>query len=157
MADGILIVNEYELVGNHKAEKEPYEYVKYEITSRKEFNQCYIAMYEIPPGKSNYPYHYHVANTEAFYIVSGEGIIKTEQGDKVIKPGDFIICPPSELGAHKIVNTSEHEILKYIDFDTTNSPDIVHYPDSDKTGFIVHNKSNIFFHNGKKANYYDGE
>lgn len=53
MSEEILIVNEKNLIGKHKAENEPYEYVKYEITPRNEFNQCYIAIYEIPPLKSN--------------------------------------------------------------------------------------------------------
>ncbi|MGB8453709.1 MAG: hypothetical protein WCD89_15465 [Anaerocolumna sp.] len=48
-------------------------------------------------------------------------------------------------------------MLKYIDFDTTNSPDIISYPDSDKTGIIIHNGSSMFFKNNDKANYYDEE
>jgi hypothetical protein len=66
MANEIIIINENDLIGTHKAEHELYEYTKYEVISRNIFNQCYIAMYEIPPYKSNYPYHYHIANTEAF-------------------------------------------------------------------------------------------
>ena len=157
MSDEILIINEKNLVGKHKAENEPYEYVKYEITPRDKLSQCYIAIYEIPPLKSNYPYHYHIANTEAFFIISGQGILKTPKGDRKISSGDIIVCPPSELGAHKIINTSDYEFLKYIDFDTTNSPDVVYYPDSDKTGIIIHNKSNTFFKNINKTNYYEGE
>ena len=94
--------------------------------------------------KSNYPYHYHAANTEVFYIISGQGILRTPNGNRSIKAGDYIVCPPSENGAHKIINNSSSEILKYIDFDTTNSPDIISYPDSDKTGIIIHNESSMF-------------
>ncbi|MHB8131225.1 MAG: cupin domain-containing protein [Mobilitalea sp.] len=157
MTDEILIVNENNLIGKHKTEKEPYEYLKYEITPRKDFSQCYIAMYEIPPLKSNYPYHYHIANTEAFYVISGQGILKTAKGDREIKSGDIIVCPPLEMGAHKIINTSDCETLKYIDFDTTNSPDVVYYPNSDKTGIIIHNQSGTFFKNDNNTSYYDGE
>jgi uncharacterized cupin superfamily protein len=157
MKDEILIINENNLIGKHKSEHEPYEYVKYEVTPRNDFDQCYVAIYEIPPMKSNYPYHYHIANTEVFYIISGQGIIRTPKGDKQIKSGDFVACPTSEKGAHKIINTSDSEFLKYIDFDTTNSPDVVYYPDSDKTGIIIHNQSNTFFKNEDKTNYYQGE
>jgi uncharacterized cupin superfamily protein len=157
MKGEILIINEKDLTGKHKAEQEPYEYVKYEITPRSDFDQCYAAVYELPPMKSNYPYHYHIANTEVFYILSGHGILRTPEGDRYIKSGDFIVCPPAENGAHKLINNSESETLKYIDFDTANSPDIVHYPDSDKTGIIVRNQSGTFFKNEDKADYYDGE
>lgn len=75
----------------------------------------------------------------------------------MIKAGDVIVCPPTENGAHKIINTSETKILKYIDFDTTNSPDIVKYPKSNKTGIIIHDQSNTFFKNNDATSYYDGE
>ena len=157
MSNDILIINENNLIAKHKSEHEKYEYIKFEVTPRKDFNQCYIAIYEIPPLKSNYPYHYHMANTEAFYIISGCGELETPNGKKSIKAGDFIVCPPKENGAHKLKNTSENEPLKYIDFDTINSPDIVHYPNSDKTGIIVHNQSSTFFRNNEAVDYYDGE
>lgn len=157
MEDDILIVNQNDLVGKHKAEHDKYEYIKYEVTPRDRFNQCHISIYEIPPLKANYPYHYHVANTEAFYIMCGSGILETPSGKRVIKEGDFVVCPPMENGAHRIINTSEHETLKYIDFGTTNSPDIVHYPESNKTGIIIHNQSNTFFYDNSNVDYYDGE
>ena len=157
MENDVLIINQNNLIGKHKAEHENYEYTKYEVTPRSEFNQCHLSVYEIPPLKANYPYHYHVTNTEAFYIISGCGMIETQSGNRQIKEGDFIVCPPMEKGAHKIVNTSEDTILKYIDFDTTNSPDIVHYPDSGKTGIIVHNQPSAFFYDTSKVDYYDGE
>lgn len=157
MNNNILIVNQKDLVGKHKSEHKKYEYTKYEVTPRDTFHQCYVAIYEIPPMKANYPYHYHMANTEAFYIISGYGVLETIDGNIEIKEGDIIICPPTENGAHRIMNTSENEILKYIDFDTTNSPDIVHYPHTNKTGIIVHNQSSRFFQDSSHVDYYDGE
>ena len=89
MRDRILIVNENDLTGKRKAEHEPYEYIKYELTPRSDFNQCHVAIYEIPPMKSNYPYHYHITNTEVFYIIEGQGILRTPDGDKMLKRGDL--------------------------------------------------------------------
>lgn len=157
MNDKILIINKKDLKPKKKNQHEKYQYTKYEVTNRKDYNQAYVAIYEIPPLKSNYPYHYHEVNTEVFYILEGKGILKTPDGEKEIKTGDFVVCPPSEKGAHKITNTSKTEILKYIDIDTTNSPDIVHYPDSKKTGIIIHNKSSSFFKNNDKVDYYEDE
>lgn len=157
MEDGILIVNQNDLVGNHKAEHENYEYIKYEVTPRSKFEQCHVSIYEVPPLKASYPYHYHVANTEVFYIISGCGVLETWNGKRDIKEGDFIVCSPTDKGAHKIFNSSETEILRYIDFDTANSPDIVHYPDTNKTGIIIHNQSATFFYDNSQVDYYDGE
>ncbi len=56
MRDNILIINEEGIVQKYKNEHEPYAYSKREITCRKDFEQCYVAVYEIPPKKSNYPF-----------------------------------------------------------------------------------------------------
>lgn len=157
MANQILIVNQNELTGKRKAEHDSYEYVKYEVTARDKFDQCYMAVYEIQPHKSAYPYHYHMANTEVFYILNGEGILDTPDGKKKIHAGDFIVFPPSEAGGHKLTNFSNKEPLRYIDFDTTHSPDVIRYPDSNKTGVILHNQASVFFQDKDSAEYYDGE
>lgn len=153
----IIIKNKENLIEKIHSKHELYQFKKYEVTKRSDFNQCYVAIYEIPPKKANYPSHYHEANTEVFYIISGNGILETIDGNKEIKSGDVIVCPPKKEGTHRIINISETEYLKYIDFDTTNSPDIIHYINSDKIGVIVHNESSTFFKNGAKVDYYDGE
>ncbi|WMJ77301.1 MULTISPECIES: cupin domain-containing protein [unclassified Sedimentibacter] len=157
MRDNILIVNEEDIAQKFKNEHEPYAYSKREVACRKDFEQCCVAVYEIPPKKSNYPLHYHTANTEVFYIIQGKGVLVTTDGKKAIKQGDFIVCPPTEKSAHKIINTSENEILKYIDFDTINSPDTIYYPDSGKVGIVIHNKSSNFYRIAEEVDYYDGE
>lgn len=151
----ILITNTEKVQPKHKNEHEPYEYKKYELTPRGE--QCYVCIYELPPLKASYPYHYHTANTEVFYIISGSGEIKTPDGIKTIIAGDVIVCPPCEAGAHKIINTSESEPLRYLDCDTTISPDVIFYPDSGKLGTIVPGISSRFFEVNSEVEYYKGE
>jgi uncharacterized cupin superfamily protein len=153
----ILIINENDIQRKHKKDHKNYEYYKREVTKRSDFSQCYVAIYDILPQKSSYPYHYHTQNTEVFYIMSGKGVIETIDGVKSISKGDVIAFPPNEDGGHKIINTSKKEMLTYIDFDTTNSPDIVHYPNSKKIGVIIHNQSSTFYRENSNVDYYDGE
>jgi len=141
----------------HKCEHESYEYYKYEVTKRSQVNQCYVAVYKIPPGKANYPYHYHLRNEEVFYVISGNGILETPNGSRKISAGDIIVCPPSEKGAHKIINSSPTEFLVYLDVDTINSPELVHYPHSSKIGVIVHGETSQFFKKDSEVDYYEGE
>ncbi|MDD3187090.1 MAG: cupin domain-containing protein [Bacilli bacterium] len=157
MNDKIIILNEKEIPKKPKKENSEYQFSKQEITKRSDFNQCHICIYEIEPLKSAYPYHYHMCNTEAFYIIEGEGKIITINGETNIKNGDIIVFPPGINGGHKIVNTSNANILKYIDFDTTNSPDIIEYPNSNKIGVIIHNVSSDFYKKDSKVDYYKGE
>lgn len=153
----IQITNKTMIEPTHKSEHEPYEYYKYEVTKRSKNSQCYVAIYEIPPQKANYPYHYHLKNEEIFYIISGTGILETPDGNKPISPGDIIVCPPSEKGTHRIINSSQNEKLVYLDCDTVNNPDIVYYPNSDKVGIIVNGESSTFFDKTSNVSYYEGE
>ncbi len=118
--------------------------------------QCVVSVYEIPPGKSAYPYHCHMNNTEVFYILSASGVLRCKSGEKRISAGDFAVCLQGENGAHKITNDSKTEPLVYIDFDTNNAPDVIHYPDSDKTGVVFDGKNTLFF-DSDAADYYAGE
>lgn len=155
MSDGIIITKKSNITPEHENEREPFEYYKYKINERG--NQCYVCLYEIPPMKAAYPYHYHTANTEVFYIISGAGIIKTPEGDREITAGDVIVCPPDRRGAHKVINTSENEPLCYLDCATSNSPDVIFYPDSGKVGFNITGEESRFYETGTDVDYYKGE
>lgn len=157
MNDKIVIKNINEMTPKYKNEHPKYEYNKYEITKRKDFSQVYVCIYEIMPGKAAFPKHYHSYNTECFYIINGTGIIETMDGELSVKAGDTIVFPCGEKGTHKLINTSDKEKLLYIDFDTTNSPDIVHYVDSKKIGIIEHNISSTFYRDNDNVDYYENE
>ncbi len=142
--------------GTHVQMHEPYEYFKHLVMSGRD-NACQVAFYELPPKKSNYPYHYHTNVTEVFYIIRGTGIFKTPEGERHVRAGDVIVCPPYEKGAHKITNASETETLVYLDVDTASDTDIAVYPDSGKVGVLAHGHYTAFFKKEDEAAYYDGE
>jgi uncharacterized cupin superfamily protein len=123
-----------EIEGKYKSEHEGYEYNKKEFVSRANAKQCIVSIYEIPPGKSAYPYHYHTKNEEVFYIISGGGVLSTPSGTKNISSGDLLFFPANEKGAHKLTNNSLTEMLVYLDFDSSNDIDVSFYPDSKKMG-----------------------
>jgi len=93
-----------------------------------------IYFYTLPPGKASYPYHYHIVNEEAFYIVSCKATLKTPDGERTVSSGDMIVMPANANGAHMLVNTSDTPLV-YIDIQTANSPDIAIRPDDGK--FLV--------------------
>ncbi len=121
-----------------KAEVRPSEkgfgFTEYPLLEDGEGKHSQVSFYELPPRHSNYPYHYHFDRDEVFYIISGEGVVKTPEGDRPVHAGDLIFCPAGEGGAHRITNTSETETMVYIDFDTLTPRDVCVYPDSGKVG-----------------------
>ncbi len=161
MSKEIFITSMNEIEPTHLNVHEPYEYFSHDVTDGKEKYQItesktVVAFYTLPPGKSNFPMHWHMANEEVFYVISGSGILETPSGNRPIKAGDVIICPTGEAGAHKLTNNSEAENLVYLDVDTNNTPDIVYYPNSDKMGLRANNTYKTFPLNSH-VEYYHGE
>lgn len=154
--DEIFRVRVEDIQPKHKSEHTQYEYFRRSLVPKDITKQCAVSVYEIPPGKSSYPYHYHTKNEETYYIISGKGTVKTPEGNMEVSSGDFVFFPANERGAHKLTNSSETEMLMYIDFDTYNDIDVTFYPDSGKIGVWGKN-INKLFKTEHEVEYYDGE
>ena len=152
----IIHIKAAEAAGKYKSEHEGYEYLKRELVPKGYAEQCAVSLYELPPGKSAYPYHYHTRNEETFYLISGTGSLRTPSGDRKVSAGDFIYFPADESGAHKLTNTSESDLLVYLDFDTHNQIDVAFYPDSGKLGVWGKN-TNQLYRVSDRVDYYEGE
>lgn len=141
---------------SHNCEHENYEYFRRKFVPFGAAENTQVSIYEIPPLKSAYPYHYHCKNEETFYILSGTGILKTPNGEHQVVAGDLLFFPIGPEGAHKLTNISETENLVYIDFDVVHDLDVAVYPDSDKIGIWGMGINKIFPQSGN-VDYYDGE
>ncbi len=139
-----------------KSEHAGYAYIKREIVPVREKKGLSVCVYEIPPQKAAYPYHYHMQNEEVFYILSGCGLLKAPEGERPVSAGDFLYFQASESGAHKLINASETEPLIYIDFDTNCPLDVAFYPDSNKVGIFGKGLKQLY-RVKDQAEYYDGE
>ena len=144
------------LPSSHKREHEGYEYFRRKFIPFGGAKNTVVSVYEIPPGKAAYPYHFHYKNEETFYILSGEGILRTPGGGRKVKAGELLFFPAGPEGAHILKNTSETEMLCYIDFDVVHDIDVAVYPDSDKIG-IWGKGINRIYPREADVDYYEGE
>ena len=144
-----------DLTRKHKIGADGYEFTRGDFLKVHE-SRSLVRVYEIPPGKSAYPYHYHLKNEETFFILKGEGLLRTNQGERMVKPGDLLFFPTGEDGAHKLTNTSKSEMLVYLDFDVVQDLDIAMYPDSGKIG-IWGMDINRIYPKDSDVDYYEGE
>lgn len=94
------------------------------------------SLYELAPGHRSWPYHYHCANEEGIYVLTGKGTLRLSGQEVPISQGDYITLPPGTDHPHQIVNTSAAP-LRYLCFSTMIEPDITMYPDSGKFGLFV--------------------
>lgn len=95
--------------------------------------QLGCSLYEIPPGKKTWPYHYHTANEEAIYVLEGTGTLRARNGETAIEAGDYLAFPVGEAYARRVINDSDTS-LRYLCFSTMHEPEISVYPDSGKIG-----------------------
>lgn len=145
-----------DIPARHKTPHPDYEYYKKTFVPRGSGTKSLVNIYEIPPLKSAYPYHYHLQDEETFFILSGQGILRTPEGERTVTPGDLLFFPAGPEGAHKLINTSDTENLVYIDFDVVHDLDVAVYPDSGKIG-IWGKEINKVYKQDSDVDYYTGE
>lgn len=145
-----------ELAVSSKREHEDYCYDRRKFVPFGTANHSVVSVYEVPPGKAAYPYHYHMKNEETFYILSGKGILRTPDGERPVAAGELLFFPAGPEGAHKLTNASENGKLVYIDFDAVQDLDVTIYPDSEKIGVWGMGINRVFPQSGA-VDYYTGE
>ena len=94
------------------------------------------SLYELPAGGRSWPYHYHTANEEAMYVLSGTGTLRLDGETYSLEAGDYAAFPADESGGHRVVNDSD-EPLRYLVVSTMVDPDVTVYPESDRFGVFV--------------------
>jgi uncharacterized cupin superfamily protein len=94
------------------------------------------SLYELPPGRRAWPYHYHTANAEALFVLDGHGSLRLAGETESLEPGDYVAFPADERGAHRVINDAD-EPLRFLVVATMNEPDVTVYPDSEKFGVYV--------------------
>ncbi|NIZ19672.1 cupin domain-containing protein [Entomospira culicis] len=106
--------------------------------------KCHANIVEVEPGSTAYGYHYHEANEEIFYIIKGEGIIETVDGEISVKAGNIISFPTGAGGAHVIKNPSTDQTLTYLDFSTHSDVEVAHLPKINKIMVISKEVFGVF-------------
>lgn len=118
------------------------------------------SLYELPPGKRSWPYHYHSANAGALYVLDGTGSLRLDGETIEIGAGDYVPFSADERGAHQIRNGSDGP-LQYLLVSTTVEPDVTVYPDSEKIGALAggspEQRVGGFFRLDDAVDYWAGE
>ena len=89
--------------------------------------------FEVAPGKTAYPCHWHSAIEEAIYVLEGEGTVRIGKDSVAVAAGDYIAFPCGPDHAHQLTNTGAAP-LRYLCFSTRSSVEVVGYPDTGKIG-----------------------
>src|ERR1017187_8760127 len=116
---------------------------------------------ELPPGKSQSPFHSHRAEEEMFLILEGEGEVRFGSQRYQIRKHDVIACPTGGTEvAHEIINTG-NTTMPYLSLSNVAEVEVCEYPDSNKIGVFA-NTPGIsglrgLHRSAAAVDYYDGE
>lgn len=130
------IVNENELDWEEDSHGQRFSYRRKALATAANAENLGCSLYVVPPGKRPFPYHYHTANEEAIFVLSGSGSLRTREETLEITAGDYVALPVGESGVRQVINTSD-DLLRYLCISTMIHPEIIRYPDSGKIGLFA--------------------
>jgi uncharacterized cupin superfamily protein len=87
-----------------------------------------VNLLTLPPGAASSQRHWHSAEDEFVYVVSGEVTLITDEGEQVLDAGDCAGFPKNDGNGHQLVNKSSAvavclEIGRYTRKDGTLYPE----------------------------------
>ncbi len=159
------VVNENDLEWGEQSRGESFSHRRKALGAAAHGEKLGCSLYEIPPGRKAWPYHYHCANEEAIYVLEGSGTLRVGEREVAISQGDYVALPVGEAYAHQVSNTSGKS-LRYLCLSTMVEPDILVYPDSGKVGLFAGSapggpKERRYLHKyleeDAEVGYFDGE
>jgi len=113
------------------------------------------SLYELEPGQSSFPYHFHHGVEEWLLVVAGRPTLREPEGERELRPGDCVCFPEGPDGAHRLENRGD-EPVRVLLLSAGDPSSVSVYPDSGKVG----PRAGAFRPNFRAADavdYWDGE
>jgi uncharacterized cupin superfamily protein len=123
------------------------------------------SIFEVAPGKRAWPFHYHLANEEALYILEGSATLRLGAEEFPVGAGHFVTFNAGPDRAHQLINSGTVP-LRYLCFSTMIGPEVAGYPDSGKLAIVAGrapagsgrvSAMRKCFRESSEVEYYDGE
>ena len=105
----------------------------------------------LEPGQTPYVFHMHSAQWEFYYVMSGRGTVRDEEGNTTIEAGDAFLFPPGE--AHQLTNDGSEDLVIFVVADNPFG-EFSYQPDSKKWSVSLPKRMRI---RSGSFDYFDGE
>jgi uncharacterized cupin superfamily protein len=101
-----------------------------------------VNLLHLPPGAWSSQRHWHSAEDEFVYVISGEVVLITDQGEEILSAGDCAAFPRNAPNGHHLVNRSGSKAV-CLEIGTRVPDDFTVYSDIDmvfdpKVGAFTH-------------------
>ncbi len=107
-----------------------------------------VNLLTLPPGNWSSQRHWHSAEDEFVYVLSGEVVLITDAGEEILCAGDCAAFPKNDGNGHHLVNKSqmpavclevgarsEDDFVLYSDIDMQIDSKVGHYAHKDGTPY----------------------
>ena len=89
-----------------------------------------VNLCRLPPGAWSSQRHWHSAEDEFVWVLSGEVTLVSDEGEQVLRAGDCATFPKSEANGHHLINNSD-VVAVVLEVGTRSAEDVCEYPDID--------------------------
>lgn len=80
------------------------------LSDRTGLSHLGISMARLPAGRESFALHVHTVQEEWIFVLSGEGRVRIDDHELVIRAGDFVGFPPNGP-THLVRNTSDADLV----------------------------------------------
>jgi uncharacterized cupin superfamily protein len=98
-----------------------------------------VNMLHLPPGQWSAQRHWHHREDEFVYVLAGEVVLVTDDGEEILRAGDCAGFPHGQANGHHLQNRSDREAI-VLEVGTDDPQDEAEYPDIDMrmiaSGFV---------------------
>jgi uncharacterized cupin superfamily protein len=84
----------------------------------------------LPPGKESSMRHFHTREDELVFIIEGEVVLRTDEGEQVLTAGMCAGFPAGSQNGHQLVNRSDRP-ARYLEIINRDPEDRAEHPDVD--------------------------
>src|SRR5687767_9352836 len=89
-----------------------------------------INLTTLPPGKESSMRHFHTAEDEFVFVLEGEVVLRTDEGEQLLPAGTCAGFPAGSRNGHHLVNRSDRP-ARYLEISNRDREDTAEYSDVD--------------------------
>jgi len=84
----------------------------------------------LPPGKESAMRHWHTKEDELVYVLEGEVVLCTDEGEQILTAGMCAGFPAGKKNGHHLINRGSRP-ARYLEIGNRDTDDTAEYPDVD--------------------------
>lgn len=99
----------------------------------------------LPAGKESSMRHFHTLEDELIFVLEGEVVLRTDEGEQLLTPGMCAGFPAGVRDGHQLVNRSDRP-ARYLEISNRDPADTAEYPDVDLVYLKTPDGKAVFSH-----------